>query len=242
MTNKERLKKAIEQDINPTNNCNEIIKKIEKERKMKSGDNLLKWSFVPICLVVIVISGIIFLNYKKDNDNLLENKPYIDKENNITLNINDMSKMDMTKLDADIKTVSGVNIPYPFKVNENDNQNEKWFIIPSDLTENKHYVVYVKKDRDSNEYDVVANYIMLITDGNERSIEVKYAKNQEPLRDYYFSEENSKITKINGIDLKIYKYGNSFYTIFRYNGYNFDIETSNITEQEFSDYLVSILR
>ncbi len=239
MTNKERLKNAIEQDINPANNYNEIIKKIEKERKMKSKNNLLKWSLVPICLIVF-ISGIIFLNYKNDNDNLLENKPSIDKENNITLNINDMSKMDMTKLDTDIKTVSGVNIPYPFKVN--DNQDEKWFIIPSDLSQTKNYIVYTKKDKDSKEYDVVANYIMLITDNNERNIKVKYSKDKEPIRDYYFSEEDSKITTINGIDLKIYKYGKSFYTIFSYNGYNFDIETSNITEQEFSDYLVSILR
>lgn len=240
MTNKEKLKNAIEQDINPTNNYNEIIKKIERERKMKIENNLLKWSLIPICLVVIVISGIIFLNYKNDNNNLFENKPYIDKENNVILNINDMSKMDMTKLDADVKTVSGVNIPYPFKVN--DNQNEEWFIIPSDLTKTKNYIVYTKNDKDSNEYNTVANYIMLITNDNERNIEVKYSKEQEPIRDYYFSEEDSKITTINGIDLKIYKYGKSFYTIFSYNGYNFDIETSNITEQEFSDYLVSILR
>ena len=239
MTNKEKLKKAIEQDINPTNNYNEIIKKIEKEGKMKKENNLLKWSLVPICLIVI-ISGIIFLNYKKDNNNSLENKTYINKENNTILNINDLSKVGMTKLDADVKTVSGVNIPYPFKVNEN--QNEEWFIIPRDLTQTKNYIVYVKKDKDSKEYDTVANYIMLITDGNERSIEVKYSEEQEPLRDYYFSEEDSKITTINNIDLKIYKYENSFYTTFSYNGYYFDIETSNITEQEFSNYLVSILK
>ena len=239
MTNREKLKKAIEQDINPTNNYNEIIKKIEKEDKMKKENNLLKWSLVPICLIVI-ISGIIFLNYKKDNNNSLENKTYINKENNTILNINDLSKVGMTTLDTDVKTVSGVNIPYPFKVNEN--QNEEWFIIPTDLTQTKNYIVYVKKDKDSKEYDTVANYIMLITDGNERSIEVKYAKEQEPLRDYYFSEEDSKITTINGIDLKIYKYENSFYTTFSYNGYYFDIETSNITTQELSDYLVSILR
>ena len=240
MTNKERLKNAIEQDINRENNYNETIKKIEKERKMKRENNLLKWSLLPICLLVIVISGIIFINYKNDNNNLLENKQYIDKENNVILNINDLSKMDMTSLDADVKTVSGLNIPYPFKVN--DKQNEEWFIIPSDLTQTKHYIVYTKNDKDSKEYDVVANYIMLITNDNERSIEVKYAKEQEPIRDYYFREEDSKITNINGIDLKIYKYGKNFYTIFSYNGYNFDIETSNITEQEFSNYLVSILR
>ena len=213
-----------------TNNMVRIMKKFK-----------IGYALIPICWVV-VISGIIFLNYKNDNNNLFENKLYIAKENNITLNINDLSKTGMTILDTDTKTVSGFNIPYLFKVNENANQNEEFFIIPSDLTQIKNYIVYIKNDKDSNEYNIIANYIMLITNGNERNIKVKYSKDQEPLRDYYFSEEDSKTTTINGIDLKIYKYEKSFYTTFSYNGYNFDIETSNITEQEFSDYLVSILR
>lgn len=241
MTNKERLKNAIEQDFNPTNNYEEIIKKIERGREMKSGNSLLKWSLAPICLLV-VISGIIFLNYRSDSNNLLESKPYIDKENNITLNINDLSKVGMARLDIDIKTVNGVNIPYPFKTNENSNLDKELFIIPSDLTQTKNFIVYTRRDKDSKEYDVIANYIMLITDGNDRNIEIKYSKDQQPLRDYYFSEDNSKITIINGTDLKIYKYEENFYATFSYNDYNFNIETSNITEQEISNYLVSILR
>ena len=235
---KKQIKKEIfdfEKEFDKDLMKKQILEKYERNNLKKN--KYFKWSLVPICLVGIVISGIIFLNY---NHNLLENKPYIDKENNVTLNINDMSKMDMTKLDADIKIVSDVNIPYPFQTNYN--QNEKRFIIPSDLNQTKNYIVYTKNDIDSNEYNTVANYIMLITDGKKRNIEVKYSKDQEPIRDYYFNEEDSKITTINGIDLKIYKYGKSIYTIFSYNGYNFDIETSNITEQEFSDYLVSILR
>ncbi len=236
MTNKERLKKVIAGDFNKANNYKEIVQKIEKERKMKRENNLLKWALIPICLI-LVISGIILLNNKKENT--LEKKPNITYESkNASLNINNLDKTDITSLDTDIKTVSGVNIPYPFKVNE-DNEG---FIIPKDLTQIKNYIVYTKENKDSNEYDEIANYIMLITDGSDRSIEVKYSKDQNPLRDYYFEEENSKITTINGIDLKVYKCGNSFYTIFSYNGYNFDIETSNITEDEFTDYLVSILR
>ena len=236
MTNKERLKKAIVEDFNKPNNYDKIMNKIEMEGKMRKGNNLLKWVLIPICLI-LVISGIILLNNKKENT--LEKKPYITYESkNASLNINNLDKTDITSLDTDIKTVSGVNIPYPFKVNE-DNEG---FIIPKDLTQIKNYIVYTKKDQDSKKYDEIANYIMLITDGSDRGIEVKYSKDQKPIRDYYFSEENSKITTINGTDLKVYKYGKSFYTIFSYNGYNFDIETSNISEDEFTDYLVSILR
>lgn len=236
MTNKEKLQKAIEQDINPTNNYNKIIQIIEKGVEMKKKNNLLKWSLVPLCLIV-VISGILFLNSKNKSNNLLENKPYIDKDNNITLNINNISNLGMSKLNAEIK--NGVNIPYPFKVDENNNQE---IVIPKDLTQYKNFIVYTKKDKDSKEYNFIANYIMIISNGDDREIEIKYSKENTPLRDYYFSEDGSKTTTINGIDLKIYKYKENFYTAFKYNDYNFDIETSNITEQEFSNYLVSILK
>ncbi len=236
MTNKERLKRAIVEDFNKPNNYDKIMNKIEMEGKMRKENNLLKWVLIPICLI-LVISGIILLNNKKENT--LEKKKYITYEcNNVSLNINNLDKTDITSLDTDIKTVSGVNIPYPFKVNEDGEE----FIIPKDLTQIKNYIVYTKKDKDSKKYDEIANYIIDITNGSDRGIVIKYAMDQDPIRDYYFREENSKITTINDVDLKIYKYGNSFYTIFSYNGYNFDIETANITEDEFTDYLVSILR
>ncbi len=229
MSNKEQLKKVIEKDFNQINNYKEIIKKVEKNKMKKN--NLLKWSLVPIGLLVIII-GIIFLNY---NNHLLVNKTYIDKENNLILNINDLSNIGVTKMDLDIKIVNDVNIPYPFKINGELN-------IPSDLTQTKNYVVYTKKNQDSKDYDVIASYVMHLTDGNERTMLIRYAKNQVPLKDYYFKEDNSKVTTINGINLIIYKYEESFYTTFSYNDYNFDIETINITEQELANYLVSIFK
>ena len=242
MSKNKNIKKMFEKEFNAQSMKKTILNKEENKMYFRT---IFKWSLVPICLMV-VISGILLLNFKDNyNNNISTEKKYqlyTGKENNTILNINNVTDIRSTRLDVDIKTVSGVNIPYPFKVNEDVNQNEEFFIIPSDLTQTKNYIVYTKKDKNSKEYNTVANYIMLITDGKERNIEVKYSKEQKPLRDYYFNEKDSKITTINGIDLKIYKYGKSFYTTFSYNGYNFDIETSNITEQEFSNYLVSILK
>ena len=50
------------------------------------------------------------------------------------------------------------------------------------------------------------------------------------------------ITIINGVVLKIYKLEDIYYTELNYNGYNFDIETSKITEQELATFLLSILK
>lgn len=188
-------------------------------------------------VLLCTCSASLCANVTNKNNNVLKNKPYIDEKNNITLNINDLSNIDMTSLDADVKIVDSVNMPYPFKKDENIK-----FAIPDDLTEYENYIVYIKKDKDSKEYDVVANYIILVTNGKNKNIEIKYSKDREPIRDYYFDEKSTKTTTINDINLKIYKAGRSFYTTFKFNDYNFDIETSNITEQEFSNYLVSILK
>ena len=55
-------------------------------------------------------------------------------------------------------------------------------------------------------------------------------------------KEGSKTTTINGVELKIYKYEDIYFTEFKFNDYYFDIETSKITEQELSDFLLSIMK
>lgn len=235
MANKEKLKRAIEQDINPKSYYNEIINQIEKEDKMKNKNNTWKWSLVPICLVAI-ISGVLFLKYHNDNKTILKNKTYVDEENNITLNINEIDKnIGMERLDADVKTATAndINFPLPYKDVVN---------IPADLDTTYTYIFYFRENKESEEYNILGNYEIIYTDDNDRSINVKYSKNHKPARDYFFNDEGSKTTIINGVELKIYKYESIYFTEFEFNDYNFDIETSNITEQELSNLLLSILK
>ncbi len=235
MTNKEKLKNAIEQDINPKDYYNEIINQVKKGEKMKKN-NILKWSLVPICLVV-VISGVLFLNYQDDNKTILKNKPYIDEKNNIILNINEITnnKVGMPLIDADVKVVKNndVNFPLPYK---------NGIDIPKDLDKTYKYIFYFRENKESKEYNILGYYEMIYDNGNDRSIKVSYSKDNKPARDYHFSEEGSKTTTINGIELKIYKYEDIYFTEFKFNDYYFDIETSKITEQELSDFLLSILK
>ncbi len=236
MTNKEKLKNAIEADINPENYYNEIIEKLEKGEKMKKN-NMWKWSLVPICLVV-VISSIIFLNYQNTNKPILENTNYVDEKNNITLNINEITnnKVGTPLLDVDVKVVTNndVNFPLPYKNGVVE--------IPKDLDNTSKYIFYFRENKESKEYNILGNYEIIYDNGNDRSIKVSYSKDNKPVRDYYFSEEGSQATTINGIELKIYKFENIYFTEFAFNDYNFDIETSKITEQELSDFLLSILK
>ena len=236
MTNKEKLKRAIEQDINPKDYYKEIIKKIEKEDKMKKEKNLLKWSFVPICLVAI-ISGVLLIN---DHNKQLKSdiyKPNIETKDNINLYINDISKMTqgMLRLDADIKTTSIDSFPYFKEIAD--------IKIPSDFSEQESYEIYIKPDRDSKDYNILQSYeINYSNEKNDRNIRISFSKENKPIRDYQFSEEGSRMSNINDLELKIFKYNELYFTEFNYKGINFDIETSKITEQELTDLLLSILK
>ena len=236
MSNKEKLKTEIEQDINPTNNYKKIIKEIERERNMKRKSNLLKWSLLPICLI-IVIGGMVFLNYKNDNNNLFKNKSYIDKENNITLNINNITEFIEN---ADVGG-SAIDITFDDIINEED------------FIKNFKFLNKFTNSRLIKRYDINNKFIgyeMFYYNTNENEeitsgIDIFLSKTLINKPSCYKNIDFSKMkdTTINDTTLKILKTeSNRFYAIFSYNGYNFDIETTNITEQEFSNYLVSILK
>ena len=236
MTNKEKLKRAIEQEMNPKEYYKEIINKIEKGEKRKMKNKIEKWAFVPIGLV-IVVSGILFF-HQNDKKEVLENKPYVDKETNITLNINEVTNKNggTYSIDAELKRVTNhdVAFPLPYK--------EERINIPKDLEKTYKYILYFRENRESKEYNIIGNYEIVYSNDNDRTINIKYSKDRKPIRDYYFNEEGRKTTTINGIELKIFKYEETYFTEFQWNDYNFDIETTKITEQELSTFLLAMLK
>lgn len=233
MSNKEKLNEAIEQDINMKDYYNEIIRKIE-DTKMKKKNNMWKWSLVPICLVII--SGTLLLNYQSDNKIELENQNFVE-EKYLTLNINEIqsnySNTFQLDIDIKIKTSNEDNFPQPYENEIN---------IPKDLNNIIRFIVYTRENMDSKDYNILNNYIIEYSNDKDRTIKIAYSKDHKPIRDYYFSYEGSKATIINGVELKIYKLEDIYYTELNYNGYNFDIETSKITEQELATFLLSILK
>ncbi len=239
MTNQEKLKKALTNDFDKEKNYNEIIKKIEKEEKMKIKNNLWKWSLVPICLI-IVIGGLLFIKFKNNNHNLTNsNTPYIDKQNNVKLNINNIDKLGATRLDADIKEIStnDINIVWPEILKDG-------ITIPEDLDKYKASAIYTRKDMTS-EYDILNCYVYDYYKENDnayKNIRLAFSDTNKPIRDYRFSDEGSKETIINDVKLKIYKYEDIYFTEFKYQEYNFDIEAQNISEQELSNLLISIIK
>ena len=236
MTNKEKLISAIDKDINPKKNYNEIINKIERGEKMnQKNNNLWKWSFVPICLVAILSCVLLINNNKELKPNIY--KPDVKTMDNVNLYINDVSKINqgVLKLDADIKITNIESFSYFKEIAD--------IKIPSTFDYQEAYEIYVKPHKDSQEYTILQNYVINYSEQkNDRNISISFSKENKPIRDYYFSEEGSKISKINNVELKIFKYNELYFTEFNYKGINFDIEVSKITEQELTDLLLSILK
>lgn len=233
MTNKEKLKKAIIQDINPTNYYNEIIKKIEKGERMKNKSNIWKRSLVPICLAIL-ISGVLFFN--SQNRNLLKNDKDIDKENDINLKINNIN---MTLTKADIAGFA-IDLTYEELIKEEE------FIANIEVLSSFKNSRLMKRYDENNEF-IGYDLIYYNTNNNQisKEIEIFFSKTLKRKPSCYETINLDKLedSVINDINVKILKSNNKYYYIlFNYNNYNFDIITTNITEQELSSLLLSIIK
>lgn len=234
MSNKKIFKRLYSKKINKGDNYKTILKSIERDN-IKMKKDMIKWISVPACLI-IVICGVVFLN-KDDNIIYKPSDPIISGEKNYEIYINSVeSNKSLAKFDADIQTTNYYMIPYFEFLSNLD--------IPDDFGNKENYkAIYVKKDKNSKDYDILNHYeLWCENNSNNRRIMIAFSDKYEPLRDYFFGDEGSKVSRINDFELTIYKYENSYMTTFTYNDINFDIETNDITEQEFIDLLVSIIK
>ncbi len=232
MTNKEKFKKSLNEDFASDKNYNKIITKIKKGEKMKKS-NMWKWSLVPICLVAVI--GGIMLNISQNKNIIIDS--YIDKENSIELSINNLEKVGASKFDADIKEIQTTNSDASWL-----NILKTNITIPEDLNKFDSYSIYTRTDK-TGEYNILnCNVYWYSSDNNDKDIRISFSDTNKPIRDYLFSDEGSKETTINNTKLKIFKYNTIYFTEFKYEGYNFDIETNNISEEELSNLLFSIIK
>ncbi len=114
------------------------------------------------------------------------------------------------------------------------------FWVPETIDKKEVYGVYPKTD--NQEDDKPYSYILEYSNNLNQSIRISFSKDNKPVRDYYFDDNGSKISNINGVELKIYKYEEIYMTEFRYKNINYDIETSNIKVEELSLLLQSIIK
>lgn len=217
MSNKQ-IKNIISEKINKEDIKNNIVNKRSIDMKY------LKYG-VCTCALVLMI-GVFAFSGNKVND--IKTESY--SKNNFS--INELDSVASHKLDAESR-----------EVNEQDLESDFSFykdLVLSDLLKGyKVEGIYIKDSYDK--YNKLNNYLVSAYTENN-SIKIAFSKDCEPLRDYFFDDNGEKYTTINGEDIKIYNYGNSYMTVFSYNGVNFDIETSNMDINEFVNILKLIIK
>ena len=224
---------------------NVIHEKIEEDKKknyeailskvkIKGGMGMKKkYILVPAFSLILILALAIGLNR-----NVFNNE--ITKEiggSKVEIKINKLNDIAMSSLDADIKTLEVKEIPKKFEA-------LKTIKIPEEFHSESIYAVYVRENMQTEEYNILNNYVIAYrtNESAEKNITISFSDTYEPLRDYFIDKENSKVSNINGIELVIYNYKEMYITKFEYIGIKFDIETSGISEEEFINLLVSIIK
>lgn len=250
MSKDKNLKRMFDEKFDINKMHDEILDKVKEREKYNINKNL-KYC-IPIFLVALIF-GLISIG-KNDTKKFITNESKNDFDTIYINNINDIGTL---KYDADIKTINYIDT-LQFGTLEN-------LDIPKDINNSTYSAVYVKSvnNRDeftenndsntydkphnncsdsSNNYDKLNNYTFNYQNSsNDRNILISFSNTNKPLRDYHF-EKIGKQSKINNIDLTIYKYENLYMTEFIYQNVNYDIETRNISEEELINLLKSIIK
>lgn len=232
MSNKKIFKKLYSNKINKDYNYKTILKSIERNN-VNVKKNIIKWAIVPVCLIM-VICGVVLLN--KDNNGIIykPSGPIISDEDNYEIYINNANSLAILDIDAKLENVNDIFIPYFDFLSNLD--------IPKDFDNLIMKALYVKSDVNKEEYDILNSYnFTYLNTKNNRKIIVAFSKDYKPLRDYYFKDK-TKTSIINNTEVIIIKYKYGYNATFTYNDINYDIETTDITEKEFIDFLTSLIR
>ena len=193
-------------------NKDENLKKI-KERMNKKDMKYLKYSLIPICLILIISLFLIIYN----------NKPDIFDDTK-EIYINELDNMNLTSLDSNIRVENNYMVEtYDELLN---------IVIPDDLNKMNGSAIFLSDG-------TLNNYIVEYFNGDRR-ITIAYSESNTPIRDYFIDDGKSSIIK--NTNLVISKYNTIYIVTFKYNDIYFDIETSNIEENELIDLLESIIK
>ncbi len=246
MSKKQIIKNIFEEKINKKDIYEEIIRK-SNEKKVKFEK--FRYALIPICLLLCISIGTIDSNKKYNvnksngNDNIYINEMNVD--------IKDYSGNDYYTTSRNTAIKNGFKFEIVDKIN--DYSFYKDLKISNEYNAQVIYGIYVKDKAyiwDNNtsynkEYDKFNNYLITYkvkAEGKEfKSISISFSEENKPLGNYVPNDVGVK-SNINNVEIQIYKSGNIFIALFKYNDINFNIETYNVVESDFIDLIKSMIK
>ena len=230
MSNKKIFKELYSNKINKDNNYQEILNKIENEKKL---NKIMKTVFVPI-LSVSFASFLILININNKKTSLSEDS-FNEVINNNQIFTNEIQE------EININTSSNQVIK---DTNYEEISNYKFvkeLSIPNDFSDKIYRKVYLNNNENNNYNE--RNYYQIYYKNNKsnRLIDVSFSDKYKLINNYSY-DENVKKSKINNQEIIIYQNNQIYITSFNYDNVYFNIKTVNITENEFINLLKSIIK
>jgi hypothetical protein len=216
------IKDIFDEKINKKEIYNKVLFKLERKNSMKNNSVL---RYVIPTFVMIIICAIFVVNNKKVG---------VDKQN---IFVNEIKNKDEVIGDIDGRyeeiSLNEIEKILPFV---------KDVIIPNNLEGNRTGLMYASNDVTSERYNMLIGYsIMYFNDDELVDIFVSETEKVRPRCLYYITDE-MKPSFINGIEIKIGKYGNEYIVTFSYDNKYFDIETRNIDKNSLITLIKSIIK
>ncbi len=139
-------------------------------------------------------------------------------------------EMGMARLDIDVKSkqIDSVENEYVFI----DELNKKYEFEGIGA-------YYIRENLESEEYNILKDYVI-----SYKEFRLSFSKGSEPLRDYFYKEDNLEISIINGIEVMINEYEGRYMVTFEKDDIYFDIETNSnmLSESEVVDLIGLLLK
>lgn len=225
---KKVLKDIIDEKINKNDIYNYVVNK-----KRKNIYATLKYASLVLICIGIILFGYRSKAFKNDNNSNVD-EIHINEISKITSNDTDVH---LIKLESNYIEYVLFSKTFPFYKRSTeafDKKNNKLKNYTWDISclgtfdeETKSTIVY--------------NYLYTYkkNDGNGKII-VAFNNTRKPVRDYYFESSTSNYSKIKNKDILIYQYENTYYTEFKDNGIYYDIESHNVSLEDFK-YILEIV-
>ena len=235
---KEKIRKNVKEQI--------AISNIRKEFDMKTNRNKkIVYIVSSICAVFILGIGIFIGTNKLRADNIFkdntlkigkseEQNENMEEDLKIELNINKLKDVSMARFDVDIKTIEIENLPEKFNFIKN-------IIIPNGFELDDSYNIYIRENKDTEEYNILHDYVFYYQKDSTNNIRIAFSEKEEPIRDYFINNEEENISKIGDVELIISNWKQMYLVNFKYENIYFDIETTGITEDELIVLLESLI-
>ena len=249
---KEKIRKNVKEKIAVSNIREEFDMKSKKSRKIIYG--------ITSSAAVFILGVGIIIGTNTFNNNQVEDNPYgisdlqDIKKNKVEalkteLNIYKIASLTSSDMDVKIENYSPKLPEWIWQEILEEFENEMGISkenfeakIPDKFISSNFYSSSIKGYKDANlpdEYKI-HDYVFEYRTENGGEILIAICKDEKPLRDYYFEFKGEK-SQIGNTELEISQYNNKYMATFEFNNVNYDIETTDITENELLELLQSIL-